>query len=91
MLFIPITYRYKFLKIAMFINSILLHCDLKVKIMIENEEETGSLTIRIDGKTRKRIEKLGVFGQSWNDVLNDMVDFIEEHEEEWFEEEEEEE
>ena len=45
-----------------------------------------SLTIRINGKTRVRVERLGSFGQSWDDLLNDMVDFIEQHEEEWFEE-----
>ena len=54
------------------------------------KEEDGSLTIRISQKTIKRIKKLGSFGQSWDDLLNDMVDFIEENEELWFDVEEEE-
>ena len=52
------------------------------------EESDGSLTIRISQKTRKRVERLGSFGQSWDDLLNEMVDFIEEDEEGWFDEEE---
>lgn len=50
-----------------------------------SEEDT---TVRISRKTKKRVERLGVMGQSWDELLNDMVDFIEENEEEWFEEEE---
>jgi hypothetical protein len=45
-------------------------------------------TVRLSKKTKKRVEKLGDFGQSWDDLLNDMADFIEENEEEWFSEEE---
>ena len=52
------------------------------------KEADGGTTIRISQRTKKRVERLGTFGQSWDDVLNDMVDFIEENEEEWFEEEE---
>ena len=49
------------------------------------EEDT---TVRINRKTKKRVERLGAMGQSWDELLNDMVDFIEENEDEWFEEEE---
>ena len=56
--------------------------------MTTSEEGKGSLTIRLSATTRKRVERLGDFGQSWDDLLNDIVDFIEDHEEEWFEEEE---
>ena len=52
------------------------------------KEQDGGTTVRLSQRTKKRVERLGVFGQSWDDVLNDMVDFIEEREEEWFEEEE---
>ena len=52
------------------------------------EDET---TVRLSKKTKKRVEKLGQFGQSWDDLLNDMCEFIEANEEEWFEEDEEEE
>ena len=45
-------------------------------------------TVRLSKTTKKRVEKLGDFGQSWDDLLNDMADFIEENEEEWFSEEE---
>jgi hypothetical protein len=47
-------------------------------------------TIRLWKSTKKRVEKLGDFGQSWDDLLIDMADFIEDHEDEWFSEEEEE-
>jgi hypothetical protein len=60
----------------------------RYKIMVEEQEGKGSLTIRLSARTRKRVERLGDFGQSWGDLLNDIVDFIEDHEEEWFEEEE---
>jgi hypothetical protein len=56
--------------------------------MAEEEIGKGSLTIRLSSRTRKRVERLGAFGQSWDDLLNDIVDFIEDHEQEWFEEEE---
>jgi hypothetical protein len=49
--------------------------------------EEGSLTIRISNTTKKRVQKIGAFGQSWDELLNEMVDFIEDHEEEWYEEE----
>jgi hypothetical protein len=51
--------------------------------MVENDT-----TVRISRKTKIRVEKLGSFGQSWDDLLNDMCEFIEENEEEWFEDEE---
>jgi len=54
------------------------------------KEGDGSLTIRISNRTKKRVEKLGTFGQSWDDLLNDMAEFIEENEEAWLEGEEEE-
>jgi len=50
-----------------------------------------STTIMISRKTKKRLEKLGDFNTSWDELLIDMADFIEEHEDEWFTEEEEEE
>jgi hypothetical protein len=63
--------------------------------MLCNEEgekiEPEDTTIRLSKKTKKRVEKLGDFGQSWDDLLNDMADFIEDREEEWVEEEEQEE
>ena len=49
------------------------------------EEDT---TVRINRKTKKRVERLGVMGQSWDELLNEMAQFIEDNEEEWFEEEE---
>jgi hypothetical protein len=48
-------------------------------------------SIRVTKKTFQRLKKFGVFGQSWEGLLNDMADFIEEHEEEWEENQEDEE
>jgi hypothetical protein len=56
-----------------------------------SSEADGHLVIKISNITRRKLEKLGVFGQSWNVLLNDMADFIMDHEDEWFSEEEEEE
>lgn len=56
--------------------------------MIKIKDET---TVRLSKKTKRRVEKFGAFGQSWDDLLNDMCNFIQDHEEEWFEDEEEEE
>lgn len=51
--------------------------------------EKEDTTIKVSKQTVKRLQKLGSFGDSWNDLLNEMAEFIEDHEDEWFEEEEE--
>jgi hypothetical protein len=42
------------------------------------------LVIKINDRTRKKLESLGEFGQSWNELLNEMADFVLEHEDEWW-------
>lgn len=49
-----------------------------------------STTVRLNGSTKRRVERLGDAGDTWDSLLNDMCDFIEDREDEWWEEEEEE-
>lgn len=42
-----------------------------------------STTIRVKKDTAGRIGDFGAFNQSFDDVLNNMMDFIEDHEDEW--------
>jgi hypothetical protein len=60
--------------------------------MVKEIEETArnSTTIRLEKSTKRRVEKLGDLGDTWDTLLNDMAEFIEDHEEEWFTDEEEE-
>lgn len=57
---------------------------------IEETDRTGT-TIRLQKSTKRRVEKLGDLGDTWDTLLNDMAEFIEDHEEEWFSDDDEEE
>lgn len=46
-------------------------------------------TIRLKKATKRRVERLGDLGDTWDTLLNDMAEYIEAHLEDWFDEEEE--
>jgi hypothetical protein len=52
----------------------------RVCIVFSMSDDTS---IRIEKKIAKRVKKFGLFGQSWDDLLNDVADFIEEHMDDW--------
>jgi hypothetical protein len=58
--------------------------------MIKEVGETtkNSSSIRIKNTTKRRVEKLGDLGDTWDTLLNDMASYIEDNLEDWFEEEE---
>lgn len=55
--------------------------------MLENETKTDT-TIRLKKTTKRRVEMLGDLSDTWDSLLNDMAEFIENRQEEWWEEEE---
>jgi hypothetical protein len=50
--------------------------------------EGNPLVVKISDTTRKKLESLGEFGQSWNELLNEMADFVLERDDEWWRNEE---